>query len=193
MIKIIHQINSIKRLKKIDNNHGIEIDVRSFNKNLILNHDPFKNGDLLNKWIKFYNHKLLIVNIKEEGLEDQILKILNKNKIKNYFFLDQTFPFLVKFSHKMKKNCAFRLSDYESISTIKKIKDKIKWVWIDFFKNFYFNKKDFEFLKKNKLKICLVSPELKNLSSKKIKIMKDIIKKNNIKVDAICTKKPNLW
>ena len=93
----------------------------------------------------------------------------------------------------MKKNCAFRLSDYESISTIKKIKDKITWVWIDFFKNFYFNKKDFEFLKKNKLKICLVSPELKNLSSKKIKIMKDIIKKNNIKVDAICTKKPNLW
>jgi len=193
MIKIIHRINSIKKLKKIDNNHGIEIDVRSFNKNLILNHDPFKNGDLLKNWIKFYNHKLLIVNIKEEGLEYQILKILNKYKIKNYFFLDQTFPFLVKFSHRMKKNCAFRLSDYESISTIKKIKDKIKWVWIDFFENFYFNKKDFEFLKKNKLKICLVSPELKNLSSKNIRIMKDIIKKNNIKVDAICTKKPNLW
>ena len=193
MIKIIHRINSIKKLKKIDNNHGIEIDVRSFNKNLILNHDPFKNGDLLKNWIKFYNHKLLIVNIKEEGLEFQILKILNKYKIKNYFFLDQTFPFLVKFSHRMKKNCAFRLSDYESISTIKKIKDKIKWVWIDFFENFYFNKKDFEFLKKNKLKICLVSPELKNLSSKNIRIMKDIIKKNNIKVDAICTKKPNLW
>ena len=193
MIKIIHRINSIKKLKKIDNNHGIEIDVRSFNKNLILNHDPFKNGDLLKNWIKFYNHKLLIVNIKEEGLEYQILKILNKYKIKNYFFLDQTFPFLVKFSHRMKKNCAFRLSDYESISTIKKIKDKIKWVWIDFFENFYFNKKDFEFLKKNKLKICLVSPELKNLSSKNIRIMKDIIKKNNIKDDAICTKKPNLW
>lgn len=193
MIKIIHRINSVKKLKKIDNNHGIEIDVRSFNKNLILNHDPFKNGDLLKNWIKFYNHKLLIVNIKEEGLEYQILKILNKYKIKNYFFLDQTFPFLVKFSHRMKKNCAFRLSDYESISTIKKIKDKIKWVWIDFFENFYFDKKDFEFLKKNKLKICLVSPELKNLSSKKIKIMKNIIKKNNIKVDAICTKKPNLW
>jgi hypothetical protein len=193
MIKIIHRINSVKKLKKIDNNHGIEIDVRSFNKNLILNHDPFKNGDLLKNWVKFYNHKLLIVNIKEEGLEYQILKILNKYKIKNYFFLDQTFPFLVKFSHRMKKNCAFRLSDYESISTIKKIKDKIKWVWIDFFENFYFDKKDFEFLKKNELKICLVSPELKNLSSKKIKIMKNIIKKNNIKVDAICTKKPNLW
>ena len=145
MIKIIHRINSIKKLKKIDNNHGIEIDVRSFNKNLILNHDPFKNGDLLKNWIKFYNHKLLIVNIKEEGLEYQILKILNKYKIKNYFFLDQTFPFLVKFSHRMKKNCAFRLSDYESISTIKKIKDKIKWVWIDFFENFYFNKKTSNF------------------------------------------------
>ena len=43
-------------------------------------------GEYFKKWIKYYKHALLIINIKEEGLEESILKILKENKINNYFF-----------------------------------------------------------------------------------------------------------
>ena len=193
MIKILHRINTINKLKNIDKKYGVEIDLRSFQKNLILHHDPFRKGEYFKKWIKYYKHALLIINIKEEGLEESILKILKENKIKNYFFLDQSFPFLIKYSKMLNYNSAFRLSDLESIHTIKKIKKKIKWVWIDFFKNFNLKQSDIKFLNKNKIKICLVSPELKKSSHKNIKNLKKIINSKKLKIDAVCTKKPYLW
>ena len=88
MILIKHRVNNSKELKKIDNNYGIEIDLRSKNKTIYLHHDPYKNGELFSKWIKYYNHKLLVLNVKEEGLENQIINmifpsvgLLGKNKI----------------------------------------------------------------------------------------------------------------
>ena len=36
---------------------------------LILNHEPFENGVLFEKWLNEFNHKYLILNVKEEGLE----------------------------------------------------------------------------------------------------------------------------
>ena len=42
---IIHRINSIKKLKKIPKNFGVEIDLRVYQSKIILNHEPFKSGD----------------------------------------------------------------------------------------------------------------------------------------------------
>ena len=71
---------------------------------------------------------------------------------------------------------------------------KIKWVWIDHFTKFPLEKKFFNFLKKNKVKICIVSPELVNTKLKnKIKYLKKYLKINNFEIDAVCTKFPNLW
>ena len=77
---IIHRINKIKELKKIPDKFGLEIDVRSYKNNIILNHEPFKKGDKLLDYIYEYNHKTLIVNIKESGIEDEVIKILKKRK-----------------------------------------------------------------------------------------------------------------
>ena len=49
-------------------------------------------------------------------------------------------------------------------------------------------------LKKNKVKICIVSPELVNTKLKnKIKYLKKYLKINNFEIDAVCTKFPNQW
>ena len=98
---ILHRINTINLLKKSPKKFGVEVDVRSYNGSLILHHEPFKKGPDFSKWLKFYSHTYLIINIKEEGLEIPILKLLQKFKLKNFFFLDQSFPFLVKFSKKI--------------------------------------------------------------------------------------------
>ena len=82
---IAHRINTIDELLKVPKNYGVEIDIRDFGKKLILNHDPFEDGDTLEDYLEHYDHGTLILNIKSERIEYKVLEILNKYKIKKYF------------------------------------------------------------------------------------------------------------
>ena len=42
MIIIKHRVNNSKNLNKLNINYGVEIDLRSYNKDIYLHHDPFK-------------------------------------------------------------------------------------------------------------------------------------------------------
>ncbi len=191
---ICHRKNTIKQLIDTPTEYGVEIDVRSYNNKIILNHDPMKNGEFLDKWIRKYNHKFLIINIKEEGLEKYIIKILKNKKIKDFFFLDQSFPFLIKTLNSNETRCAIRFSEYEDIKTINNLKKKINWVWVDHFSKFPLNKSISNSLKKKNIKICIVSPEIvKKTSIQNLKKLKNSIQKKNIHIDAVCTKNPEIW
>ena len=107
MIKIQHRVNSLKKLKNTDHNFGVEVDVRSINKKLILNHEPFQKATSLDTFLKKFNHKFLILNVKEEGIENLILNYVKKNRIKNYFLLDVTVPKIFQFIKNKKKNNLF--------------------------------------------------------------------------------------
>ena len=192
MIIIKHRVNTIKDLKKTDKNFGVEIDLRSNQSDVYLNHDPFKKGELFNKWARSFKHKILVLNVKEEWLEHKILKILKKNKIKKFFFHDQTFSSLLK--NMIKTHVSIRYSEYESLQKTNYLFKKIKWIWIDNFNKIKLERKFYQELKKNKVKICLVSPELVKIKRKKeIKKVISFLKKKNFKIDAVCTKKPKLW
>ena len=104
----------------------MEIDLRDYKKKIILSHDPFKSGDSFNEFLKVYDHKFLVLNIKSEGIESAILKLLKKFKIKNYFFLDCSFPSLMNLIRKGNKNVSIRVSDYEDFGTLKKMQLKSK-------------------------------------------------------------------
>ena len=97
---IVHRVNNSSKLLSIPKKYGVEIDVRDYKNKLILNHDPFKKGEYLKKFLKNYNHGTLIINIKSEFIEFEILKILNRFKIKNYFFLDSSYPVIINLSKK---------------------------------------------------------------------------------------------
>lgn len=191
MILVKHRINTIDKLKKSGVQYGIEIDVRSYNKKIILNHEPLENGVKFISWCKYFNHKILIINIKEEGLEEKILKILTKYRIKNFFFLDQSFPFLIKKKKIVKKRTALRYSNFESLKTCILNKNYANWIWIDLFGFLKLNIKEIKLLKKN-FKVCLASPELSNSISKK-KLNKFIQKYKSIAFDAVCTKDILSW
>ncbi len=184
MIIVAHRINKIKLLKKIPEKYGIEIDLRSYNKKIILNHDPFKNGIMLEKFLKFYNHKLLIVNIKETGIEEKVIKIIKKFKIKNYFLLDVEQPFLWLSEEKKFKNIAIRFSESESIQNAKQYINKFNWLWIDTKTKFPINKKNYSIIKK--YKSCLVCPERWGRKNDIIKY-KNLIKKKKYNIAAIMT------
>ena len=194
-MKIIrHRINTTTELRSISPKYGLEVDIRSDKNKLILSHDPFSNGDLLEDWLKWYKHETIILNIKEEGLEEAILKLLKRYKIENYFFLDQSFPFLIKWANAKECRCAVRVSEFESVETALALSNKIDWVWVDCFTKFPLNYTDYKRLKSADFKLCLVSPELQGEDPfLKIPPLRNLLNQMEIEFDAVCTKNPHLW
>ena len=193
MKKILHRVNTINHLKSVPKEFGVEIDIRSFNNKVIISHEPLLNGVEFEDWISFYKHDFLILNVKEEGLEKYLLDILKKHKIKNFFFLDQSFPFLLKTIKSGEKRCAIRISEFESIDSAYNLAGMIEWVWIDYFNKFPLNQNDFIELKKLGYKICIVSPEIQGKENCEINILKNFLMKNEIYPDAVCTKEIDFW
>ena len=152
MIIVKHRVNNSKDLIKLSKKYGVEIDLRSQKKEIYLHHEPFKKGEPFFKWIKNYNHKLIVLNVKEEGLEKNILKILKKNKIINFFFHDQTFSSMLKNMSKTK--VSIRYSDFEELKKTDILFKKIKWLWVDNFNKLEIDKKLYKLLKRKKLKFA---------------------------------------
>ena len=154
---IIHRINKINELKKIPKNYGTEIDIRCKGSKLILNHEPHENGDRLENYLENYNHKTLVLNIKEAGIENSILKIVKSYSIKSYFLLDVEMPYMYSATKKGQKNIAVRFSEYEDISLAKKFRNKLKWIWIDTTTKLPISKDNLNIIKN--FKSCVVCPE----------------------------------
>jgi len=193
MIIIEHRVNTKKQLIQLPKFYGVEVDIRSYGKKLIINHEPFKESLTFQSWLKNFNHKFLIANIKEEGIEYTVLKLLKKFNIKNYFLLDVTVPQIIKLEKDNINALALRVSKYENFKGIANYKKFYKWLWIDTFDEKIPLK--FNSIKQLKLlghKICLVSPEL---GSPKIDLHK-FCKKNfsTLKfIDAVCSKNTLFW
>src|SRR5258708_7146983 len=128
---IIHRVNTIEKLKTIPHKYGVEIDIRETNGDLILNHEAFGKGDLLDEYLKNYHHAFVIFNIKEAGIEAKVIELAKKYGIKNYFLLDVEFPYLYSASRKGVKRIAVRYSEVEPIETLKYYKGYVDWVCID--------------------------------------------------------------
>ena len=154
---IAHRINSIKKLKKVPNKFGVEIDLRAYKSKIILNHEPFKSGDTLDNFLKYYNHGTLILNIKEDGIEDEVIQKVKRAKIKSYFLLDVEFPYIFKSLKNKQKNIAIRFSEIEAIETSRLLHKNFKWLWIDTVTKLPINKQNLNIVKK--FKSCLVCPE----------------------------------
>ena len=92
---IAHRINKKEELKNLSRKYGVEIDLRdNVDGTIYINHDPFILGENFEDYLKEYNHGTMILNIKSERIELKILELLKKYNIKNYFFLDSSFPMI---------------------------------------------------------------------------------------------------
>ena len=171
---ICHRINTSNELDNVEVNQGIELDLRDKDNNIILSHDPFSDGELFDDFLKKYDKNLIILNIKSERIEWKVLDLLKKYNISNYFFLDSSFPMIYQLSKNDETNIAIRFSEFESIESIKLVKNMVKWVWIDCFNNFPLNEESYNIIKNLGLKICIVSPELQGYNTDRIRELKKL-------------------
>ena len=114
---IRHRRNTIAELAATPPSLGVEVDIRSFGDRLVTHHDPFVEGDRFEEWLGAYGHGTLILNVKEEGLEDRLLELMRRHRIDDFFFLDQSFPFLVRTARRGESRCAVRVSEFEPVET----------------------------------------------------------------------------
>lgn len=188
---IAHRINTIEELQNLPTNYGVELDVRDFGNNLIINHDPFLPGVDFEEYLKYYNHKTMIINVKSERIEPRIIELLKKYQISDYFFLDSSIPMIYLLSNFGHEKNAVRFSEIEPLESVIAMSGRADWVWIDCFSKLPINYQSFEILKSYGFKLCLVSPELQG-QPEKILEYKNFLFENNIILDAICTKYVNI-
>jgi hypothetical protein len=114
---IAHRRNTLKELLATPTQYGIELDIRSFGSKIVIHHDPMIEGESFEEWIAAYEHGTLILNVKEEGLESRLIALMKKHGIEDYFFLDQSFPFLVKWAKAGERRCAVRMPGWTGITS----------------------------------------------------------------------------
>jgi len=78
--------------------------------------------------LKYYKHSFIILNTKEEGMEERIIALMEKHQIENYFFLDLSLPFLIKYMKKGVTKIAVRFSEFEPLEFVMKFSGKVEWV-----------------------------------------------------------------
>ena len=190
MLIIRHRINTIRALKTVPIEQGVEVDVRDFDGKLILNHDPFQKGENLENYLKEFKHKFIIFEIKSEGIERNVIRIAKKYRIENYFLLSVTYPFVNSLASEGFRRLSVRFSEYEGLEMAKSMKGKIEWVWVDTFSKLPFDKKSYNEIKD--FKICLVSPERWGRPQDINKYVK-YMGKNSMIIDAVVTGNPSEW
>lgn len=191
---IAHRKNTLAELNATPVEYGVEVDIRSHGQDLIMHHDPFAPGERFDDWLAAYRHKTLILNVKEEGLESRLVGMMADHGITDYFFLDQSFPFLIKWSKQGVHQAAVRVSEFESLDTAMTLAGKVDWVWVDCFTRFPLTGADAKRLQDAGFKLCLVSPELQGrMEEADIKALQQVLTQQGITAQAVCTKRPDLW
>ena len=182
---IIHRVNSINGLKRIKPRFGTEIDIRAWGSEIILNHEPFSSGERIEDYLDEYRHGTLILNIKEAGIEDEVLSLVRQRpQIKSYFLLDIEFPYIYRATRQGERAIAIRFSEDEPIEFAKKYVDKIDWVWIDTNTQMPVGEHNLPIL--NMFKKCLVCPERWGRPSD-IANYKNLMSIMGFKIDAVMT------
>lgn len=186
----MHRVNDVDGLEKTPTHHGVEIDIRTFGERLILNHEPKRDGVLLDTYLEHFHHGTLIFNPKEEGLEAEILALAEKHHINRFFFLDLTMPMLVKLARLGERRLAVRYSELESLDTCLRFAGLVEWVWIDCFTHIPLDAQSHQELRQH-FKLCLVAPELQGHARARTAEFREVI--SCYPVDAVCTDYPEDW
>jgi hypothetical protein len=185
LLIIDHRINSAAQLALSPRDCGVEIDLRDYDGDLRLVHDPFLGGERFRDWLKGYQHALCIFNVKCDGLEDAILEQA-RGVVGDYFFLDCANPTLVKLLRRGERKVAVRYSEFEPVESCLAFAGQADWVWADCFTRQPFDAASYAKLKPH-FKLCLVSPELQGHGRAAIPRYRQQLKDLGVELDAVCT------
>lgn len=190
LLLVEHRVNTIEHLRQIPSDRGVEIDVRDYDGDLVLAHDPLQAGEPLDRLLDEYRHAMLIVNVKCDGLEREIAARLAARGIDDYFLLDCANPTLVGLVRSGMRRVAVRYSEFEPVELALAFAGLAEWVWVDCFDRLPLDAGSHALLREH-FKICVVSPELQGHPKEEIARYREALA--TLPVDAVCTDLCDEW
>lgn len=179
--------NTLVAFKRaFDFGFGVETDIRDYKGNLVISHD-IPNGseitaeEFFKLYSKYPQKYWLALNIKADGLQPLLKKLIDKYNIKNYFCFDMSIPDTLGYLNYGLKIFS-RKSEYENEMPFY---EKSTGVWLDCFISDWITNETIKSELDNNKKLCIVSSELhkrehlkawtqyKNLKTKNIMICTD--------------------
>lgn len=148
-------------IKSAKSGFGCETDIRDFNSELVISHDIPGNIILkINSVLEQFQNRdlLLALNIKADGLQNLIQKVLNQYQISNYFVFDMSIPETKKYIESG-FNVFGRQSEFESETSFY---NEVKGIWMDTFYRIWYSEEDVNRHLVNGKQVCFVSAELHN-------------------------------
>ena len=113
IIPVAHRINNLELSYSLPQPIGIEFDVHAFGNELIVAHDPHVRGVNLKKFIGFNKNRFCAINIKEEGIEKEVIDLSISLGLKNFFIFDINFPQILKLGSIYNNYLCLRFSEFE--------------------------------------------------------------------------------
>ena len=201
----LHRQNTIgSGIELVD---GVEVDVRSTSTGLVMEHDCINYAhhyprfeDMVDLYCSL--NKQIIFNIKESGIEEEIIRYMEDKPVE-WYFLDSQIPDILKISKNYPEHShrfILRISDVESLNFA--IIDRINptFIWLDYSLFHKFDRNNYLFFVNSCVRqirshtqsnIILVSPELYSLDY--LDITKSITNRvKALRLD-VCTKFPELY
>ena len=163
--KIQYEKNKIIAFERsFDCGFGVETDIRDLNGILVISHDipSLEDTQLLTvesffKLYKSFRKNLpLALNIKADGLQEKLLKLIKKYEVSNYFVFDMSIPETIGYLNNGYKIFT-RQSEYEPTPAFV---DIIDGIWLDEFVTHWIKIDTIKNHIENNRKVCIVSPEL---------------------------------
>ncbi len=190
MMLIEHRVNTVEHLARVPRDRGIEVDVRDYDGDLRMVHDPLLSGERLSDLLAAYRHAFIVFNVKCDGLEGRIASLAARHGIGDYFFLDCAAPTLVNLTRGGEKRAAVRYSEFEPLEGALSFAGYADWVWVDCFTRLPLTPEAHRELARH-FRICLVSPELQKHPRPAIREYRLALR--GMPVDAVCTDHCDDW
>jgi hypothetical protein len=193
LLVIRHRVNAIADLATLSPGLGAEIDLRSRGDRIVLHHDPFADGDALDDWLDRWAdgtpRGTLVLNPKEDGLEDRVRAALADRHVEDWFFLDLPLPTMVRLAVRQgERRVAVRVSEWEPAAAARTFAGHAAWAWLDCFSGRPAPVDEARALARD-FRICLVSPELQGFPPERIADFLPLVPH----AEAVCTKHPERW
>ena len=138
---------------------GVETDLRDIKGEIVISHNMPQGGEMkFEELLELLDGRdlTLALNIKADGMADEIRRLLDKHKVSNYFTFDMSIPEMV-YQHKSGLKVFTGLSD---IIPNPILPDKAEGIWLDCFNSDWFGEKEVKEILNQGKKVCIVSPDL---------------------------------